>query len=405
MPSNASPDAPRDVAGTPFRLAVHDSIEAAETPWRALERTGVLTPYQRYDWITALRAGRKRHRDRCAVAVVHDAAGPAALLPLAIGRRFGLRVAAIIGSDVANADWLIVRQDAAPHFTAAVLARRVAASGPDAGGFDGLVLATLPPRWQGLANPLLAIPHQPAPDPLYLAPVTPAGETGRLSARQRRNILRGKRRLEETVGPVTLRRADGAGEIAAVHAAFLAQRAARFAQMGVPNVFAEDWCVAFFRNAAATAPGSERPAMRLHALWAGDSILATSCGTCAGPHYSQYINSTASGPAARYSLIGILMHELLPELAAAGITSIDMGLGDFPYKADWTDRQDAYDAAIGLTPAGRLAGAAIMGLRALKRRIKHNPRLFGAFKRVRALAVAARRPRAGAPAQPRGGAE
>jgi len=397
MPSTASPDALRDVAGTPFRLAVHASIEAAEAPWRELERTGVLTPYQRFDWIAALRASRKRPQETCAVAVVYDGAAPVALLPLAVTRRLGLRVATPIGADIANADWLIVRPEAAPGFTRPVLGRLLADIGRQAGGLDVVLLGNLPADWQGLANPLLAFPHQAAPDPLYLAPISPAGDSLRLSARQRRNILRGMRRLSETLGPVTVRRADSPEEIAAVHAAFLAQRSARFAQMGIPNVFAEDWCVAFFRRAAASGPAL--PAMRLHALWAGDHILATSCGTCAGPHYSQYINSTASGPAAKYSLIGILMHELLPELAAAGITSIDMGLGEFAYKADWTERRTVYDAAIGLTPAGRLAGAAIMGMRALKRGIKQSPLLFGTFKRLRALALAGRSPRGGTPGE------
>lgn len=390
MQSTATTDAPREVAGPPFRVDVHAGLEAAEAPWRRLEETGVLTPYQRYDWIRALLDSRPLANTRCAVAVAHDAAGPAVLLPLAVRRRLGVRVATLIGSDIGNADWLIMRRDVAPQLTPAVLLRLFAEAGREAGGIDVLVLDNQPPGWLGLENPLLAFPHQPAPDHLYLAPVAPAGETGRLSAKHLRNILRGKRRLAEAFGPVELRRADSIEEIATVHQAFLAQRAARFARMGVPNVFAEDWFVDFFRRAAATSLGSDRPALRFHALWANGQILATSCGTCAGPHYSQYINSTDSGPASKYSLIGILMHDLVIELAAMGITSIDMGLGDFDYKTDWTDRVEVYDAAIGLTPAGKVAGRAIMRLRALKRAIKQNPLLFGAFKRLRATLLSIR---------------
>ena len=390
MHSDPAPEALREVAGTPFRLAVYDSVEAAESPWRALEQQAVLTPYQRYDWIKALLDSRPPRHERCAIAVVHDAGGPVALFPFAVARRLGVRVAGIIGADISNADWPVMRREAAPQLTPAVLAALFAETGRRAGGIDVVVLFNQPPAWLGLANPLLAFAHQPAPDHLYLAPVAPAGETGRLSSKHLRNIHRGARRIAETIGPVELRHAESIEEIAAVHAAFLEQRGVRFARMGVPNVFAEDWFVDFFRRAAAVSLGSDRPAMRFHALWADGVILATSCGTCAGPHYSQYINSTDSGPASKYSLSGILMHELLIELAASGITSIDMGLGDFEYKTDWTDKLEVYDGAIGLSPAGRLAGRAVLGLRALKRTIKQNPRLFGAFKRLRTLTLRSR---------------
>lgn len=390
MQSTVAPDALREVAETPFRIEVHERLEAAEAPWRRLEETGVLTPYQRYDWIKPLLDARPLRRGRCAIAVVHDARGPAALFPFAVASHFGVKVARIIGTDISNGDWLIMRRDTAPRLTPVVLTRLFAEVGGQAGGIDVVVLNSQPPSWLGLANPMLAFPHQPAPDHLYIAPVAPEDQTGRLSHKHLRNLRRGTRRLEETMGPVVLRRADSAEEIARVHAAFIEQRTMRFAQMGIENVFAEHWFVDFFKRAATLSLGSGRPAMRLHALYAGDDIVATASGTFCGPHYSQYINSTSSGPAGKYSLIAILLHQLLAELTAAGITSIDMGLGDFNYKADWTDELEVYDGAIGLSAAGKVAARTIMGLRALKRTIKQNPRLFGLFRRLRAMTVKAR---------------
>ena len=374
-------------AGVPFRVTVHDSVEAAEAPWRALEQDAILTPYQRYDWIKALLDSRPLQGERCAVVVVSDASGPAALLPLAIARGPGVKVARIIGADIGNADWLVMRPQIAPQLTPAVLTGLLAEAARQAGGIDVIALHSQPERWQGLANPLLGFPHQPAPDHFYFAPVAPVGETGRISSKHLRNIQRGKRRLGETMGPVVLRQADSVEEIARVHAAFIAQRNVRFAAMGVKNVFAEDWFVAFFRRTAANSLGSDCPALRFHALYAGNEIVATSCGTYCGRHYSQYINSTDSGPAAKYSLAGILMHELLAELAETGITSIDMGLGDFGYKDDWTDMQVVFDGAIALTTAGRIAAPIILGLRGLKREIKHNKAVFGMLKRLRALTL------------------
>src|SRR5690606_37239983 len=92
------------------------------------------------------------------------------------------------------------------------------------------------------------------------------------------------------------------------------------------------------------------------------------------------------GPAVKYSLIGILLHELVEELREEGITSIDIGLGDFAYKELWAEKQTVHDGAVALSGKGRLAAPLWLGLRRLRRTIKQNPRLFKLAKRFRGLA-------------------
>ncbi len=367
-----------------FEVTVHDSLEAAEQAWRALEAVAAVTPYQRYDWLRPLLAARGTGGARIAVAIVAEAGRPVAMLPLAIERRFGIALGRFIGWDVANLDWMTVVPSAAPAFTRQVLDRLLADIAKRAGGIDALSLHSMPAVWQDVANPFFAYRSQPGPDHLYLAPIGENAES-RINAKRLRNIMRGKRRLEETMGPVVLRRAETPETVAAYHRVFLEQRAARFAEQGIANVFAEPWCVRFFSEAATGSLGSARPVLRFHALFAGDEIVATSCGTYAGGHFSQYINSMTAGPAAKASLMGLLMSELVDELGREGITSIDMGLGDFDYKLDWTDRTVVHDAVIPLTPRGRAAAAALLAARRLRRAIKQNEVLFGAFKRLRAL--------------------
>jgi len=388
MRRDAADDSGAAVPMAPLQVTVFASLEAAEETWRALERTAVLTPYQRFDWIKSLLESRTLGGRRCAIAVIHDAGGgPVALFPFAIVRRLGVRTARMIGTEVGNADWPVIERHAAARLTPAVLRQIFAEIGRQAGGLDMITLHNQPGSWLGLDNPLLAFPHQPGPDHFYFAPITASAAADRLNGKRIRNLQRGRRRLEEAMGTVVLRRAEGIEEIARVHAVFLEQRSTRFIQMGVRNVFAEPWFVDFFRRAAVTSLGSDRPALRFHALYAGETIVATSCGTCCGSHYSQYINSTASGPAARYSLMGVLMYDLVAELAAMGITSIDMGLGDFDYKTDWTDKHVVHDSVIAVTPVGRIAAPVVRGLRRLKREIKQNDKLFGLLKRLRALTL------------------
>lgn len=369
------------VDSAPLKVTCYGSLEASEPVWRQLEARAVLTPYQRYDWIAAFAAAQGASAE-FAVTVVRFGNSPVALLPLWIRSRWGVRTAEFIGSKNSNADWMIVDPDVSGQLgrpqLEAVLAevRRTA-------GIDLFVASNQPAEWSGVANPLLTFPHQAAPDHLYGGPIG----THRLSANRTRNIMRGRRRLAETIGPVRLVQAATSDEVDAYHAAFLRQRSARFAEMGVDNIFAEDWFVRFFKSAANRSLGMQRPILRLHALFAGDDILATAFGTYCGTHYSQYINSTAvDGPAVKYSLIGILLHELVVELQREGIETIDIGLGDFAYKELWAEQLAVYDTVVPLTGKGRVVAPQLLALRRLKRGIKQNPRLFGIAKRLRRLA-------------------
>ena len=373
---------PRQAAVEGPTVIVLDSLAAAEPLWRDLESRAILTPYQRYDWIAAVAAAQGIGHRALAIAIISFGARPAALLPLLVTSRWGIRMAEFIGAASSNASWMIIDPAFSQRLGRSVLEAVFAAIGT-ATGADLVTIYGQRAEWQGVVNPLLAFPHQPGPDHFYGGPLG----TERLSANRLRNIMRGRRRLAETMGPVRLEQATTPEEIDVYHAAFLRQRGARFADMGVGNVFAEDWFIRFFKSAACQSLAMERPILRFHALLAGDEILATACGTYCGTHYSHYINSTTTeGPAVKYSLIGILLHELVEELRHEGITSFDIGLGDFAYKELWAEKQTAYDGAIALSGKGRLAAPVLLGLRRLKRTIKQDPRLFKLAKRLRALA-------------------
>jgi CelD/BcsL family acetyltransferase involved in cellulose biosynthesis len=373
---------PPALSDAPLTLRLFNTMAAAEPAWRRLEEHAVLTPYQRFDWIAGwLKACGGAHR--LAILVIEQAGDPVALLPLEIDRRLGLRQASMAGTAMGNADFMVVRPGAAARLTRDVLAGFFAEARKQA-GIDFIALFNQPESWTGVENPLLGFAHQTGPNNLYLGSIDERGTFARLDEKRLGNLARRKRKLGDAHGAVVLKAATTPEEVTLFHETFLKQRAARFAQMGIANIFAEPHFVRFFRDTAIASLGARRPAMVMHALFAGDEIVGTACGTFAGGHYSQYINATAGGDAAKFRLIGILMHELFNDVAARGGTSIDMGLGDFDYKTDWTVPTPVYDAIIPLTLRGRLAGSAILGLRQLKRSIKQHDRLWGLVRRLRA---------------------
>jgi CelD/BcsL family acetyltransferase involved in cellulose biosynthesis len=366
-----------------FTVTVHDTLASAEPVWRALEAGAVMTPYQRFDWIAGWLEARGQ-QGKLAITVIEMDGKPVALLPLEIGSKLGMRRATIIGADIGNADWMIMRPEAAPLLTADRLRDLLADAAKQAGGIDLISFYDQPLSWGGIDNPLLQFPHQPSPDHFHFGTRDEKQSFDRFDDKRLANLKRRKRKLAEALGPVTLKTAVTVEEIDAIHAAFLEQRAARFAQMGIANIFAEPDFVRFMREGAIKSLGSIRPTLIFHGLYAGDTIVATACGTFGGDHYSQYINATAGGEIAKFRLIGLLMHELFIDCAARGATTIDMGLGDFDYKADWSVPQQAYDGMIPLTALGRLGGTAILGARRVKRAIKQHDQLWNAAKKLRA---------------------
>ena len=379
-----SPTEAKSSADTTLDFVLFDSLAAAESAWRALEVEAGLTPYQRFDWLRALVGAGLESSAGITVALIRRHGRAVALLPLVVERRFGIATARMLGTHQSNCDWLMTLPDFAPE--AAELRDLLARIGGEMGGIDLLTLFNQPAQWQGKANAVLALGRSPAASNFYSSTIGPTPVPyieHRLVNKRRSNIKRSARRLEELHGPLKVVRINDAAALDQVHAAFIAQRAQRFEEMGVRNIFAEDAFMRFFRQLALDGFGEARPALTLHALYAGKEILATCWGTMAGSHYSQYINSTASGPAAKYSLMAVLIAEVMDDLTQSGITTFDMGLGDFDYKFEWTEPEPVFHSVVALTTRGRIAARLLELRAAIKRLVKQTPALWSIARYLR----------------------
>ena len=366
---------PIGVVNVPLEISVHRSLREVEHTWRAFEAEANLTPYQRFDWMAA---ALMQQPAEIAIVVFRRAGKAVSILPLELDRHLGFCRARFIGSRISNVDWM-ASVDADPELTAA-LSRALGLLARDI-SVDVLEINNAPASWMQQASPLLAWTHQPASDHLYFGSL--AQVDGRLDAKRRRNLARGTRRLEELYGPVTLRRASSEEEVDRILAAFHDQRTKRFAQQGIPNPFAASHFQQFFRQTAMASLARELPTLRLHGLWAGEELVATAIGTYCESHYSQYINSTADGAAAKYSLMAILMLHLAEELKSEGIKTLDLGIGDFDYKLEWTDPLTVWDLFIPLRRNGHAIAFLLRTIREAKVRVKKSARWWPVAKKVR----------------------
>ncbi|BAU90348.1 acyl-CoA N-acyltransferase-like protein [Methylorubrum populi] len=366
---------------------------AVEALWRGLEADpGVLmTPYQRFDWVAAYLGAGIDAGEVPRILVLRDAHGRARmLLPLTIGRRGPLRVARMVGDRHANFHMPLFASREAAAMPAEDLAAALVRAGR-AAGIDAFAFRNQPRFWDGTPNPL-AVGGLPAPSDAYGMLLGPDAEATlrRVFSGDTRKKLRAKeRKLVEFLGPVEHRVAGTPKAAAEIQAAFYAQKAARFASLGVADPYADAAVRRFIAAATADGAAGGTPAIEVHALVASETgcILATFGGAVDGARFCGMWTSFDTDPdLGRFSPGEILLHRLVGHQAAQGRRALDLGVGEAGYKAKTCDETiELVEQTLPVSPASHaLALASRLAVR-LKHRIKRSPRLWAAAQNLRRL--------------------
>lgn len=373
------------------KVVVGSDLSALEADWRTLEADALVTPYQAYDWVRSYveTMGPAEGMAFRFVRVEDHQGKLLALFPLVITRRLGTRFAEFIGGKHANYHMALYRPDFAEALDAVatqVLLREIGAA---IGGIDALFLINQPTAWQGIANPPAMLAAGQSPSRAYKLALEPGdcdGTLRRSMSKHARKKLTTKRNRFAEFGPSELVRAGSDAEIARVLDAFLAQKAARFAQMGLPDPFAAPAIRSFLRRGAIGSPGYP-PAIELYSLDLAGRSVATYVGAVQGKRFSGMATSfDLSSEAARTSPGEILLVELIKRKCQAGITMFDLGVGEARYKTTiCDDSDDLVDTFVPLTAKGRAYAGYSQAKRGLKRRIKASPLALKAAQRILGL--------------------
>src|SRR5690606_28777132 len=211
-----------------------------------LARRGVSAPAQSVLWVkewvaTATPEGL--------VAVVESDGKPVYALALEIVGSGPFRIARFMSGRHANGNF----PAADPAFLAAgcldgdTLLAAIRAARPDV---DALVLERLLPVLDGIANPLLALPHFPSPN-ISLAVNLEGGFEAllsRASGKRKKKKHRSQTRKFEAAGGFRRIEAGTPDEVLRLLDAFFAMKEFRFRKMGVANVFRDAEVQTFFRS-------------------------------------------------------------------------------------------------------------------------------------------------------------
>ena len=390
----ASPAASALPASPFVRIETYADSAPILDAWRELESEAPCSIYQTrafvLPWVDTL--GRKARMEPRFILARDRDRRPAALLCLGLVRRGPIRVATWLGGKDANFNMPLLRRPAA--WTEADLkrllheaARACGASAPDV--FD---LPNQPARWTGggntvSLNPMSHLANDASPSFAHGTTLPASAETlfAEKLSKDARKKLRKKEAKLASFGPLAYRVATGLDERTRVLDTFLAQKVARFRARGIASDFDAPEMRAFIE--AASAPNGS--GIELHALYAGERIVAVYGGAAHGDRWSGMFNSFDSDDEiAKTSPADLLLMRIIAACCAAGLGQFDLGIGEARYKAALCDEAiPLFDSFVPVTLRGRAYALAARMWVSAKRRIKRNPRLLGTLNRLRTFTI------------------
>ena len=378
-------------AGLDIDLAIHEDLDAIEADWRRFEQHADCTVFQTFDWLAAW----QRHigaRGGVAPAIVigRDAAGEILfLLPLAVEPGFVRRLT-WLGHDLCDYNAPVL----SPAFPQQVTPERFLSLWSKIRGLlqqrprlrhDIVDLGKMPEMVGAQPNPFLALDVALNPSGAHLTHLAGTWDefyAARRSSATRRRDRTKRKRLSE-VGEVRFVNPDDDGEIASTLDTLMAQKRRAFVRMGVPNLFAQPGCRAFYFELA-TNPAT-RHLVHVSRLDVGPAVAAANMGLQFRGCYYHILASYDDGDISRFGPGAAHLRELMQRALERGYGTFDFTIGDERYKLEWSDTVvKLYDHLSAASPRGRPAVLFASALRRVKRTIKQNPTLWHAFRRMRA---------------------
>jgi CelD/BcsL family acetyltransferase involved in cellulose biosynthesis len=374
---------------TALTVAVHSDLAAVEGRWRELERSGVCSPYQRFDWIShyAATLSADQGAKTCVLSVQRPGGEPLLLLALSVQFRHGMRIASPMGGKQANYHCPLMAPGIAPALDARTMDGLLRDAGARA-GIDIFVLHNLPLAWAGERNPLVLPGATPSPSnaPKAALPAQADAFLNGVGTSESRRKLRRKEAALEGLGKLVYCVARSREDVDGILDAFFRQKNERFRDLGIASPFDDDASRRFIETACLTGLAQGRPAIELHGLSLDGRFIATYGGAVDGRRFSCMFNSFDPTPeTARFSPGDVLLMRLIRTQCDLGRSELDLGIGEARYKRLFCkDTEELVDVFLPVTVMGRLYGLALEQLVTGKRYVKQSPALWSSVKAMRA---------------------
>lgn len=384
----ATPAKPLVRAGSaPTHVTVTAATDGALAGYRALARAGVAAPPQGIAWVEQWIATVKPD----AIMAILSRDGEAVMaLALEVTRSGPFKVARFMSGTHANGSFALARASWLPHASSDEIQALVAAIARARPDVDMIALERLLPDLDGLANPLLALPHFKSPN-LSLACDLDGGFDAllaRSSGKRKRKKYRSQSRKFDAAGGYTRIEAKTEDDVNRLLDAFFAMKDVRFRKAGIHNVFGEPAIQSFFRRLFIDALSATPRDFVLHGLDVGGTLRAVTGSSRRGKTLICEFGAIVEDELAHASPGDFLFFENIREACGAGFAIYDFSVGDELYKRLWCDLESQHmDAVVPLTAKGRLLALQTRLRARTKAFIKNSPLIWKITKALRRRAV------------------
>ncbi len=371
-----------------LEIELFDTMEPLEAEWRRLERDDLSSLHQSYDWCSSWVAAFRRPlailRGRCGTHT-------AFILPVEIVSSRGMRIAKFIGADHSNINTGLV-SDAFAEDSGLLDSHKLAARLRTAlaGKADLLLLQNIPLEWRSRRNMLAGLPMVQNQNHAYQLPLLDTFEKTlqQLNAKSRRKKFRAQSRRLEAIGGFDYIAPEASSEQHELLDMFFHLKSARFASLGLPDVFADAQTKAFLHGLIDRRNGDdfglEMRALRLKGDYEG-RIAALSGISRKGDHVICQFGAIDEDLIADASPGEFLFWQMISSLQGEGVALFDFGLGDQTYKRSWAPIEtDHHDVVLPISGIGVAAGAAHRAITRGKAFIKARPGLYKFAQNIRA---------------------
>lgn len=367
-----------------LRITAHSKPGDVETAWRVLQKMGTSCIYQDFDWVgIAYRTLEKHHKP---LILLGEAANvPQFIIPLIVVDGF-MKTVRWPGNTHANICSGIFSPEYLKASTAHDTDKIISAIRKEVSGIGMLRLGNQLPTLAGFQNPLLVLPHQPSVNIMYdmdlrdgLDKILDAG-----NGKRKRKLFRRQVRVAETHGGHELVIPQSEDEIRACLDDFYMQKALRFDELGVDNVFDPPETKEFL-YALATAP--ERDGIKpldFFELKVGGKTRALYGCAIYGDYCQAWVNSVTYDDFADLSPGEMVLYLMIEKLIEDGFTRFDLGVGTERYKKSWCKTNtNLMDVMLPLSAASWPFVAAIKTKTAIKAKIRNSETLWPKVKKLR----------------------
>ena len=311
---------------------------------------------------------------------------PVALFPFGVINRRGVRLVNFLGGCDSNASLGLIRREVRLDRGDVVSLLRGTAKQarlkPDA-----FVLTNQPMSWEDVANPFALLRHQGSPSECHSATLNADSEqfvNSRLSADARKKLRKKRKKLAE-IGPISHIVASNREEVTRIVDAFFAQKLERFRQKHIASEFEAPETRQFILRACLDGIATGEPAIELHALTAGERIVAVYAGTPHRGRFHAMVNSfDLNAEIARTSPGDLLLMSIMQKMCDRNYEIFDLGIGEARYKSSWCDRSEPlFDTLYAVTLKGHAYVQMASAWLRFKRSVKQNEWAWKTVQKVR----------------------